>query len=153
MIKIFQNDSILNNEIKDNSIIITTKNKVYKYKFYFSNSSIKITSLDMYLSELLKKYFNKRLVNFNESLILMYEAYRKVEDKLSFYKNQDVSFAKNLCLTYEFYFENNCIKSNKTKDLDIIYEKYNELLDNYGLVSLPNLFNYSYIDKISYDNI
>lgn len=153
MIKIFQNDSILNNEIKDNSIIITTKNKVYKYKFYFSNSSIKITSLDMYLNELLKKYFNKRLVNSNESLILMYEAYRKVEDKLSFYKNQDVSFAKNLCLTYEFYFENNCIKSNKTKDLDIIYEKYNELLDNHGLVSLPNLFNYSYIDKISYDNI
>lgn len=44
-------------------------------------------------------------------------------------------------------------KSSKTKDLDIIYEKYNDLLNRHNLVSLPNLFNYSYIDKISYDNI
>lgn len=153
MIKIFQNDSILNNDIKDNSIIITSKNKIYKYKIHFLNKNVKITSLDMYLNELSKKYFNKRLANSNESLILMYEAYRKVVDKLSFYKNQDVSFAKNLCLTYEFYLENDCIKSSKTKDLDIIYEKYNDLLNRHNLVSLPNLFNYSYIDKISYDNI
>lgn len=153
MIKIFQNDSILNNDIKDNSIIITSKNKIYKYKIHFLNKNIKITSLDMYLNELSRKYFNKRLVNSTESLILMYEAYRKVIGKLSFYKNQDVSFAKDLCLTYEFYYENDCIKSSKTKDLDIIYEKYNELLNHHDLVSLTNLFNYSYIDKISYDNL
>lgn len=156
MIKIFQNDSVINANIENNSIIFSSSNNLLKIKKKFINMDIVITTLDNYIRKIISDKYNKKLIDNTKSYLYMYLAFNNVKDALEKYNDiMDVSFINLLVNTYNFYKENKVSESTKTKTLKIIFDEFEKLLyqnnyiTKYELYSLLN----SSLDEIKYDNI
>lgn len=156
MIKIIQNDSILNNKLEDNTIIFTSSKHLIKYKKAYIDKEVLVTTLKNYAITLLDKYSDKKLVSNESSIILMWKAYNNVKNSLIKYKNvNDINFSNNLINSYSFIKNNEVINNEKTKDLIIIFKEYERLLEKHGFVTEEGLFQFlkNNIDKIKEQNI
>ena len=97
MIKIIQNDTILNSKIENNSIIFSPSNNLLYLKEKLIDKDVSITSLKGYINRLIIKNTKYRLISKEEAFICMADAYKNVKSKLSVYKNiDDLSFINEL---------------------------------------------------------
>lgn len=156
MIKIFQNDNVINNEIKNNSIIFSSAKDLLKLKKVFIDKDVLITTLDNYAGKLVNDKYNKKLVDDVKSFIYMFEAFENVKEKITKYSDiSDVSFSKILINTYTFYKENKLNENDKTKSLRIIFNEYERLLDENNLITKYKMYELflDCIYDIGYQNI
>ena len=79
MIKIFQNDSVINNKIEDNSIIFSSAKNLLKLKKELINKNIIINSLDNYLTKKVSDLYNENIVNDTKSFIYMLNSFSNVK--------------------------------------------------------------------------
>lgn len=151
MIKIIQNKSVLDDEIIDNSVIITSLN-IYKYKEKYIGKNVLVTNKEAFLS----KYVNKKLVSNEIKKILMSKAFLNVKDNLKIYNNvDDINFTNILISTYSFYMENELLDNERTNDLKLIYDEYKKLSNDNNLIDEYMLYDLilNEIKNIKYDNI
>ena len=123
MLNIFQNKIIIDN-IKNNSVIISSQNNLLKLKEIFINDNILITTFDNYI----KKIVNKKVIDNTKSFIYMYKAFNNVKKELTKYKDEDdISFINILLNTYNIvliYFYINTIHHYIRICKAIFYELY-----------------------------
>lgn len=156
MIKIFQNDSIINNKIEGSSIIFSSAKNLLKLKKELINKNIIINSLDNYLTKKVSDLYDKSIVNDTKSFIYMLNAFDNVKEKLTKYSNiTDVSFVDILLNTYSFYKENKLKKNDKINNLEIIFNEYEKLLNDDNLITKYQMYELApnLIDDIEYENI
>lgn len=156
MIKIFQNDSVINNKIEDNSIIFSSAKNLLKLKKELINKNIIINSLDNYLTKKIDDLYDKNIVSDTKSFIYMLNAFDNVKEKLTKYNNiNDVSFVDILLNTYSFYKENKLKKNDKINNLEIIFNEYERLLNDDNLIDKYQMYELApnLIDDIEYENI
>ena len=153
MIKIFQNDSVINNKIEDNSIIFSSAKNLLKLKKELINKNIIINSLDNYLTKKVSDLYNENIVNDTKSFIYMLNAFDNVKEKLTKYNNiTDISFVDILLSTYSFYKENKLKKNDKINNLEIIFNEYEKLLNHDNLITKYQMYELApnLIDDIEY---
>ena len=156
MLKLIQNDSILNNKIDNNAIVFSDSKNLFKLKKYYINEDILITTLDNYLSKIVSNKFNKSLVNNEISIIYMYKAYFNVKDILTMYKDiKNIEFINLLVSTYNFYKEVETISNEKINNLKIIFNEYEKLLEEDNYITIYKLYKYGLecLKDIEFDNI
>ena len=156
MLKLIQNDSILNNKIDNNAIVFSDSKNLFKLKKYYINEDILITTLDNYLSKIVSNKFNKSLVNNEISIIYMYKAYFNVKDILTMYKDiKNIEFINLLVSTYNFYKEVETISNEKINNLKIIFNEYEKLLEEDNYITIYKLYEYGLecLKNIGFDNI
>ena len=151
MLKIFQNKKIIDN-IKNNSIIISSQNNLFKLKEMFIDKNVLITTFDSYI----KKIVNKKVIDNTKSFIYMYKAFNNVKKELTKYKDEDdISFINILLNTYNFYKENNVLDNDKIKNLRIIFDEYEKIVNENDYITNYQMYDLikDNIEKTSYDNI
>lgn len=156
MIKIFQNDTIINNEIENNSIVFSSSNNLLNIKKKFINKNIIIDNLDNYVRKIVSDKYNKKLVDDTKGYIYMHLAFNNVKEKLSKYKDiTDISFSYVLLKSYNFCKENKLKENVKIKDLKTIFKEYERLLNENSFVSIYKMYDLfgSLLYKIQHDNI
>jgi len=156
MIKTYQNNSVIDDEILNNSIIIVNQSELNKYKLKYINYDVEVNTLDGYLNKLLLKNTYYSLASKEISLIFLREAYLNVKCNLKVYTNiTNYDFYNILYNTYFFYCENKLINNDKISDLKIIYDEFTKLLKENNLVTKYDMYNIVLEDirNISYDNI
>ena len=134
MIKIVNINEIEN---MDNIIIVPSKYEIY-YKKMFVNSNKNITTFRKYFLDLYDG--NKKLSNKYVEYIYMYKSFLLVREHLTKY-NDFISFKfiNELLKTYDEFYEYKLTKNNKTSDLTIIFNKYEELLCSNGYINFKLL--------------
>ncbi len=148
MLKVIQNKSILDLDIKDNSIVIVN-NSIYKYKEKYISKDILVTNKLSFM----EKYSNKKLASNNIKFILMSNAFLNVKDNLLMYKDiDDILFTNKLLLTYDFYKENEVKNNDKYHDLKLIFDEYEKLIHENMFCLEYDLYELD-IDKIDHDYI
>ena len=156
MIKIIQNDSIINNSVEDNSIVFSSSNNLLKLKKEFIDKEILITTLDNYINKIISNKYNTKLVNDTNSFVYMYKAFNNVKENINKYNEiEDISFIGILINTYSFFKETNLKENNKTKTLKIIYDEYEKLLEENNFITKYKLYDLvlNIINEIDYKNI
>lgn len=124
----------LNEIITEESIIIVPSYDEYYYKNKFYGKNYKIYNLKNYV---LKNYNkSKRLVTDEESFAIMYRAFLLVKNKLLKYNNvNNFKFINDLLDTYNPFYELSFTHNDKVHDLKLIYETFDKMLDDFGLIN------------------
>lgn len=156
MLKLIQNDSILNNKIDKNAIVFSDSKNLFKLKKHYINEDILLTTLDNYLSKLVGNKYNKKLVNSGISTIYMFKAYFNIKNTLTMYNDiKNIEFIHLLIATYNFYKEVDTISNEKLNNLKIIFNEYEKLLEEDNYITIYKLYEYSLecLEDIEFDNI
>ena len=156
MIKVYQNKSVISDNILDNSIIIVNQNELNKYKLLYIDKDININTLDGYINKLLSKNSYYSLASKEISLIFLRNAFINVKDKLLEYNKIDnYDFYNILYKTYFFYKENEIINNSKTHDLKIIYDEFERLLNKNYFINKYDMYKLilDNVNNIEYENI
>lgn len=141
-----------NIEFDEDMIIIVPSYKEVYYKKKYINNNYKFTTFKNYL---LDNYNgNKKIVGNHENYIMMYNALKSVSSTLKNYKDfTSYSFVNDLLNTYDDFYTYDLNYNDKINDLNVIYKKYESLLEennliNERLLKLYMLNNYSFNEKI-----
>ncbi len=140
MINIIKKEE-LNKIITEESIIITPSSDEYYYKNKYYGKNYKIYNLRNYV---LKNYNkSKKLISNEEAFVIMYRAFLSVKKKLLKYNNvNNFEFINSLLDTYDYFYELSFIYNDKFHDLKMIYESYDNMLNDLGLINYQMLIKY-----------
>ncbi len=151
MIRVLNENEIIEN-IND-SIIITSSNYEIYYKKKFMYKTNKIYTFNNFIINNYNGLLN--IANDKQEFLFMYMAYIKSNKSLKKYNDiDDLAFIKDLLNTYNSIFEYELNDNLKIKDLKIIFEIYEKLLIDNGLLNNKllldhvlknNKFNKNYI--------
>ena len=141
-----------NIEFNEDMIIIVPYYKEVYYKKKYINNNYKFTTFKNYLLDNYNE--NKKIVGNHENYIMMYNALKSVSSTLKNYKDfTSYSFVNDLLNTYDNFYTYDLNYNDKINDLNVIYKKYESLLEennliNERLLKLYMLNNYSFNEKI-----
>ena len=141
-----------NIEFNEDMIIIVPSYKEVYYKKKYINNNYKFTTFKNYLLDNYNE--NKKIVGNHENYIMMYNALKSVSSTLKNYKDfTSYSFVNDLLNTYDNFYTYDLNYNDKINDLNVIYKKYESLLEennliNERLLKLYMLNNYSFNEKI-----
>ncbi|MEG2620521.1 MAG: PD-(D/E)XK nuclease family protein [Bacilli bacterium] len=143
MINIIQNDSVKNHELSQHVVIFTSKHLQNDYKRFYLNKDVLVTTVNNYVKEVFNHYNSQKLINDEETFILMNEAFNNVKSSLSYYeKIENVLFINNLIQTYNDYLDYNLMQNEKMLDLKKIYDEFKRLLNINNFVLYSDMIEY-----------
>ena len=133
-------------------VIIVPPNKEIYYKNKYINYDLNITTLKKYVTSLYEGSF--KISSSSIDYIYMYKALLLTKNKLKRYKDYfSFSFINELINTYSNFYDYDLNDNEKTHDLILIFNKYEELLMensfiNYKLIIDNVLDNYKGLEDI-----
>lgn len=165
MINFIKTNIYSNNEleikklINNDSIIITSLNKVNYYKKSIKNIKVDIYDLNGFIYKIIKKYHHKKnIIDDEQQKLLFLKVIIELNDQLQYINQYQIELIDDLIEIYNNEFKFKLIKTdNKTeiiKETELIIEKYLDLLKENNYIDKVScyqvvsnyLFNYQTID-------